>query len=68
MNNSTAAERAPQCSGCGCDSRRNLPRRLWTVAIALLLITALLQLISSHETPAAKANGSSRSHLPKEGK
>jgi formylglycine-generating enzyme len=62
MNNSTAANQAHHCSDCGCDSRGNLPRRLWTVAIALLLGIALFRLISSHETPGARASVSSPSH------
>jgi sulfatase modifying factor 1 len=62
MNNTTATKRAPQCSDCGCDSRGNLPRRVWTVAIALLLTMALVRLVSSHEAPSARASVSSPSH------
>jgi hypothetical protein len=68
MTNTTAAKRAPQCSGCGCDSRGNLPRRLWGVTIALLLMMALIKLITVHETHGAGASVSTRSHLPEEGK
>jgi formylglycine-generating enzyme len=59
MNNTTAAKRAPQCSECGCDSEGNLPRRLWAVAIALLLTMALIRFISSHEAQGARASVSS---------
>jgi formylglycine-generating enzyme len=59
MNSSTAAKRAPQCSDCGCDSRANLAKRLWTIAITLLLTVALIRFISLHETPSARASVSS---------
>ena len=62
MKHSTATKRAPQCSECGCDSQGNLPRRLWTVGIALLLGIVLIRLISSHEGPGANASISSPSH------
>jgi formylglycine-generating enzyme len=62
MNNTTATKRVPQCSDCGCDSPGNLPRRLWAVAIALLLTMALVRLVSSHEAPSARASVSSPSH------
>jgi formylglycine-generating enzyme len=62
MKKNIAARRAPQCSDCDCDSRGNLPRRLWSIAIALLLTIALVRFISSHEGPSASASVSSASH------
>jgi formylglycine-generating enzyme len=56
MNNSPPSNKAQHCSGCGCDSKGNLFRRLWTVAIALLLAMALFFLISSHEAPGASVS------------
>ena len=68
MNDSTATNRAPQCSECGCNSQGNLPRRLWAVGIALLLTMALGELISAHETPNTSAAISSKARLPEKGK
>lgn len=62
VNNSSAAKRTPQCAGCGGDAPVNLPRRLWTVAVALLLTMVLVHLASSHRASGAMASVSSPAH------